>query len=79
MTLPRTVVDQGGVEWEIYDESEWSIPLALDWSIQAQAESPGLIFVSVIDRRRLWPAPEGWQQMNDAGLLELLQSAKSIS
>jgi len=76
MTLPRTLVDPSGTEWEVYDESEWSIALALDWSIQAQIENPGLIFVSTVDRRRLWPSPEGWQQMSDAELLGLLDSSK---
>ena len=76
---PRSLVDDRGIEWEIYDESVWSIALALDWSIQAQTENPGLIFVSAVDRRRLWPCPSEWERLTDAELLTLLNSSKPIS
>jgi hypothetical protein len=76
---PRSLLDDRGIEWEVYDEREWSIALALDWSIQAQTENPGLIFVSEIDRRRLWPCPSEWQRLSDADLLRLLDSSKPVS
>ena len=75
----RTVVDGGGVEWEVYDESMWSIQLALDSDMLPQTTNPGLMFVSDIERRRLWPCPESWTAMPDADLLDLLALAKAIS
>jgi hypothetical protein len=72
------LVDAGGVEWEVYDESRWSIELALDWEVLPQTDDPGLIFSSYRDRRRLWPCPSDWREMSDARLLELLATARSI-
>ena len=75
---PRLLLDVSGVEWEVYDESRWSLELALDWEFLPQPTSPGLIFSSRIDRRRLWPCPEGWRDMPDPELLGVLERAKSI-
>jgi hypothetical protein len=72
------IVDASGVEWEVYDESTWSLELALDWEFLPQTESPGLIFSSRTDRRRLWPCPPGWRKLADADLLAILDRAKSI-
>ena len=72
------IVDDSGVEWEVYDEGTWSIGLALEWDHMPQRENPGLIFVSQSDRRRLWPCPTNWRELSDAELLALLQKAKSI-
>ena len=36
------------MEWEVYDESQWTISWALDWDYLPQ-EIPGLIFVSSRD------------------------------
>jgi hypothetical protein len=74
----RMIVDQRGMEWEVYDESSWSLELALEWDFLPQAENPGLIFSSNAGRKRLWPCPGNWQTMNNAGLLELLEKARSI-
>jgi hypothetical protein len=76
---PRTIVDTHGTEWEVYDESTWSIALALDWDVQPQTTDPGLVFSSRMDRRRLWPCPEGWQALADGELLGLLARSKSIT
>ena len=75
---PRLVVDERGVEWEIYDEATWSIELALDWEILPQTERPGLIFSSRRDRRRLWPCPANWKSLSNEELLGLLGRAKSL-
>jgi hypothetical protein len=74
----RIVVDAEGVEWEVYDEGEWSMGLALDWDHPPQLEDPGLIFSSRIDRRRLWPCPSEWRGFSDEQLLELVGRARSI-
>jgi hypothetical protein len=75
---PRLIVDHVGAEWEVYDESTWSLELALDWEVLPQRESPGLIFSSVRDRRRLWPCPKNWKALSDEELLGLLTKARSI-
>jgi hypothetical protein len=75
---PRLIVDPTGIEWEVYDESTWSLELALEWDFLPQTESPGLIFSSTTDRRRMWPCPAGWRDLSDAELLELLPRARSI-
>jgi len=72
------VVDDRGIEWEIYDEATWSLQLALEWDFLPQTENPGLIFASRAGRRRLWPCPPDWRTLNDLGLLELLNRAKTI-
>jgi hypothetical protein len=75
---PRLLVDAAGVEWEVYDESTWTIELALDSEVLPQRERPGLIFSSRTDRRRLWPCPPGWRKLPDPQLLEILEHAKSM-
>jgi len=75
----RTIVDAHGIEWEVYDESAWSIALALDWDVQPQTTDPGLLFSSQIERRRLWPCPDGWESLADTDLLGLLGRAKAVT
>lgn len=72
------VVDDRGVEWEVYDEATWSLQLALEWDFLPQTENPGLIFASRVGRRRLLPCPPDWRQFSDAALLDLLNRAKAI-
>lgn len=74
----RTIVDDLGVEWEVYDESRWSLELALEWDFLPQAENPGLIFAGTGGRRRLWPCPERWESLSDRELVDLLARAKLI-
>lgn len=73
----RIFVDAHGVEWEVYDESGNSAGLALDWDHLPQS-NPGLIFVSRVDRRRIWPSPAGWEKMSDQTLAELCARAHSL-
>ncbi|HMA23760.1 MAG TPA: hypothetical protein VKP00_07190 [Gemmatimonadaceae bacterium] len=75
----RTIVDDHGIEWEVYDESVWSIQFALDWDMSPQTTNPGLWFVSDVERRRLWPCPDAWQRLADTDLLGLLARAKAIT
>ncbi|MDB4905932.1 MAG: hypothetical protein JWO05_716 [Gemmatimonadetes bacterium] len=51
--------------------------MALDWDHLPQA-TPGLIFNSRIDRRRLFPAPDGWLELGDEDLMKLCISARSM-
>jgi hypothetical protein len=75
----RLIVDDGGTEWEVYDEASWSIGLALEWDYLPQLENPGLVFVSRLDRRRVWPCPPNWRELDTTSLLTLLAQARSIS
>jgi hypothetical protein len=75
---PRLIIDDAGSEWEVYDESAWTLELALDSEVLPQREAPGLIFSSKRDRRRLWPCPANWKAMSDQELLGLLGKARSI-
>ncbi len=74
----RIVVDEHGVEWEVYDESEWTLEMALDWDVMPQSADPGLIFSSPAGRRRLRPCPHAWRELTDAALLALLDTAHAI-
>jgi hypothetical protein len=74
----RVLIDAAGTEWEVYDESTWSMELALEWDFLPQTENPGLIFASRLGRRRLWPCPDDWRSMDDPQLLKLLGRAKNI-
>jgi hypothetical protein len=79
MDKPRILIDETGVEWEVYDESQWSITWALDWEYPPQATNPGLLFDSRLGQRRIYPCPSGWQELSDAELEELLKSATSLT
>ena len=46
MEHSRLFVDSTGGEWEVYDETQWSIAWALDWEYPPQPDNPGLLFDS---------------------------------
>lgn len=75
----RLFVDANGVEWEVYDESRWSIAWALDWEYPPQTENPGLLFDSSAGRRRIFPCPAGWQSLSDSELERLLETSVSLT
>ena len=75
----RLLVDSSGVEWEVYDESQWNVAWALDWEYPPQYENPGLLFDSSQGRRRVFPCPAGWQSLSDAELEEVLRRAVPLT
>lgn len=79
MEQGRLLVDSAGVEWEVYDESQWSITWALDWEYPPQSDNPGLLFDSPLGRRRIYPCPPDWQTLTDAELETLLGTATSLT
>ncbi|MDB4890417.1 MAG: hypothetical protein JWL61_2272 [Gemmatimonadetes bacterium] len=79
MEHSRLFVDSTGVEWEVYDETRWSIAWALDWEYPPQPDNPGLLFDSSVGRRRIFPCPANWQSLSDAELEELLAHARSLT
>ena len=79
MESGRLFVDSAGVEWEVYDESRWSITWALDWEYPPQVDNPGLLFDSSLGRRRVFPCPRNWQSLSDAELEVLLARAVSLT
>ena len=74
----RLFVDSAGVEWEVYDESQWNVTMALDWDYPPQMDDPGLIFNSTLGRRRIWPCPVMWQALSDPDLESLCQRARTL-
>ena len=79
MEKGRLIVDSTGVEWEVYDESQWDIAWALDWENPPQTENPGLLFDSALGRRRIFPCPSDWKTLSDAELEGLLLRARSLT
>lgn len=79
MEQGRLMVDSSGVEWEVYDESQWTIAMALDWEYRPQTENPGLLFDSVLGRRRVFPCPPAWRSLTDQELEALLGRASSLT
>lgn len=77
MDQGRLFVDSTGVEWEVYDESQWTVSWALDWDYLPQ-ENPGLIFDSALGRRRLFPCPPDWREVSANELEELLKRAATL-
>ena len=75
----RLLLDSAGVEWEVYDETQWSIKWALDWEYPPQQDNPGLLFDSSLGRRRVFPCPAQWQSLSDAELVQLLDRAMSLT
>ena len=78
MQRGRLLVDSAGVEWEVYDESQWSIAWALDWEYPPQTINPGLLFDSALGRRRVFPCPPNWESLSDAELQDLLGVARTL-
>ncbi len=74
----RLFVDSTGIEWEVYDESQWTIAWALDWEYPPQAENPALLFDSVLGRRRIFPCPSNWRTLSDRELEGLLKVATAL-
>ena len=79
MEQGRLFVDSTGVEWEVYDESQWTISWAIDWEYPPQADNPGLLFDSSLGRRRIFPCPPDWQALSDSELEALLKIATSLT
>ena len=75
----RLFTDSTGVEWEVYDESQWSIAMALDGDYPPQVDHYGLLFDSPLGRRRVYPCPAAWQSLNDGELEALLHKARSLT
>ncbi|MEO7371070.1 MAG: hypothetical protein ABIZ69_09415 [Ilumatobacteraceae bacterium] len=79
MEHTRLFVDSTGVEWEVYDETRWTIAWAIDWEYPPQPENPGLLFDSSAGKRRIFPCPVNWQSLSDADLEALLDRARSLT
>lgn len=75
----RLFTDSSGVEWEVYDESQWSVAMALDWDYPPQVDEFGLLFDSTLGKRRVFPCPSDWQSLSDGELETLLANAQSLT
>lgn len=75
----RLMVDSAGVEWEVYDESQWTVAFALECEYAPQPANPALLFNSAVGRRRMFPCPAAWKSLSDGELEVLLRKATSLS
>lgn len=75
----RTFTDAAGREWEVFDEGASSARRALECDYPQQGANPGLVFVSRVGSRRLWPCPSDWQRLPDAKLADLCERAVELS
>jgi hypothetical protein len=75
----RLLIDSSGVEWDVYDESQWTIAWAIDWEYPPQRDNPGLLFDSALGRRRLFPCPVEWKALSDAELEALLKRSSWLT
>ena len=75
----RLFTDSSGVEWEVYDESQWTVAMALDWDYPPQVDEFGLLFDSTLGKRRVYPCPKDWQALSDGELETLLAKAQSLT
>lgn len=74
----RTFVDPHGTEWEVYGEDDDGARVRLDWDYLPQEAPSGLLFISSADLRRLFPAPDDWQQLTDHELSDCCARALSV-
>ncbi len=75
----RLFTDSTGVEWEVYDESAWSITWALDCEYPPQTDNPGLLFDSTLGKRRIFPCPSDWRTLSDTELDALVARARPLT
>ena len=73
----RVFRDSRGIEWEVFDESD-ALSVALEFDHVPPQSNPGLLFVSTLGRRRLWPCPAGWQFLEDRELEGLCSRAATL-
>ena len=78
MVDERTFRDSGGTEWEVFDERTDSPRRALECDYPVQRAEPGLVFISVAGRKRLWPCPADWQLLPDEVLEHLCARAAAL-
>lgn len=74
----RLFTDSHGIEWEVFDESDWSLGLALAFDHPLPADEPGLLFISVEGMRRLHPRPVQWRELPDSELEALCARANRL-
>ena len=78
MTCERIFRDSTGIEWEVFDESDWNASIALAFDLPTPSSNPGLLFVSSRDLRRVWPRPDAWRELPDEALESLCDRGKSL-
>ncbi|HEX8851803.1 MAG TPA: hypothetical protein VF761_19905 [Gemmatimonadaceae bacterium] len=74
----RCFTDSAGNEWEVFDERTDSPRRALECDYPVQSADPGLVFVSRVGRKRLWPCPADWHRLPDEVLADLCARAAEL-
>ena len=59
----RSFLDSSGTEWDVFDERSAGPIRAIECDYPPPERDPGLVFVSRIGKRRLWPCPADWKQL----------------
>ncbi len=67
----RSFRDSSGTQWDVFDERSSGAMRALECDYPAPETDPGLVFVSHVERKRLWPCPADWKML-PAEELEML-------
>jgi hypothetical protein len=75
----RSFRDSNGTEWDVFDERSSGAMRALECDYPMPERDPGLVFVSRVGRKRLWPCPADWHRMPDHELEHLCGRAASLA
>jgi hypothetical protein len=74
----RQIRDAAGIEWMVYEVNPTSNPWAALESLPEGYRAGWLCFESATEKRRLTPAPAGWEQLPLHALDELLGTAVQV-
>jgi hypothetical protein len=81
----RDLLDSDGVEWQVWaviptlaQRLVRSTTLEADSSLSPEFRQGWVAFQSRSERKRLMPIPPGWEEMNDAELRALLDTATPV-
>ncbi len=67
----RSFRDSSGTDWDVFDERSSGPMRALECDYPMPETDPGLVFVSRVAKKRLWPCPADWKML-PAEELEML-------
>ncbi len=69
----RDIVDEVGRSWSV-----WNTQPSTRNAVADALRAGWLTFECAVEKRRLSPIPDGWEQTDDASLLALLETATPV-
>ena len=78
MVDERSFRDSSGTDWDVFDERSSGPIRALECDYPPPEKDPGLVFVSRVGKRRLWPCPADWIALPDQELESLCFRAATL-